>query len=197
MSKGDLTRSRIVEHAAGLASQFGLEGLSIGNLAEDLEISKSGVFAHFHSKESLQVQVVEFAGARFVDNVVRPALAMPRGEPRLRGLFDRWLQWPRASRMDGGCFFIAAAAELDDRPGPARDVLVRLQKDWLDIIANVVRTAISEKHFADDVDPEQFAYELYGLMLAYHHAIRLLNDPQADARAQRGFEGLVARARRR
>jgi hypothetical protein len=140
--------------------------------------------------------VLEHAAARFTDVVIRPALAAPRGEPRLRALFERWRRWPRESGMPGGCFFVQAAAELDDQPGPARDLLVRQQRDWLDVIATVVRTAIAEGHFRRDADPEQLAFELYGVMLAWHHAARLLRDARAEARARAAFEGLVERARR-
>jgi Tetracyclin repressor-like, C-terminal domain len=97
--------------------------------------------------------------------------------------------------MAGGCFFVAAATELDDRPGPARDVLVRQQKDWLDVIANVTRTAVAEKHFKKDVDPEQFAFELYGIALSYHYSKRLLGDPRASQRAHGAFEALIDRAK--
>ena len=196
MGKGEVTRQRIVEHAANLASRTGLEGLSIGGLAEDLGISKSGLFAHFRSKDALAVQVLEHAAARFVEVVVKPALAAPRGEPRLRAVFDRWPEWPEKSGMEGGCFFVAAAAELDDRPGPARDLLVRQQRDWLEIVAGVVRSGIAEGQFRKDLDPDQIAYELYGLLLAFHHARRLLRDPKAETRARRSFEDLLARARR-
>ena len=196
MGKGEVTRQRIVEHAANLASRTGLEGLSIGGLAEDLGISKSGLFAHFRSKDALAVQVLEHAAARFVEVVVKPALAAPRGEPRLRAVFDRWREWPEKSGMEGGCFFVAAAAELDDRPGPARDLLVRQQRDWLEIVAGVVRSGIAEGQFRKDLDPDQIAYELYGLLLAFHHARRLLRDPKAETRARRSFEDLLARARR-
>ena len=195
MGKGDLTRNAILEHAAALASQVGLEGLSIGRLAQDLELSKSGLFAHFHSKETLQIKVLEHAAAVFVERVIRPALAAPRGEPRVRALFERWLVWPQKNGLPGGCFFVAAATELDDRPGPVRDVLVQQQRDWLDTIATVVRTAIAEGHFRPEVDPEQFAHDLYGVMLAYHHAVRLLDDPRAEQRARTAFESLVAHAR--
>src|SRR6185436_13786706 len=172
------------------------EGLSIGRLAQDLELSKSGLFAHFQSKEALQLQVLEHAGARFVETVIKPVLATPRGEPRVRAVFEHWRAWPRNSGMPGGCFFVAAATELDDRPGPARDLLVRLQKDWLDLMANIVRTAIAEGHFAEDVDPDQFAFDLYGVMLVYHHASRLLADPRAGKRARAAFEALVRAARK-
>ena len=196
MRKGDLTRQSILAHAAGLASRVGLEGLTIGRLADDLDLSKSGLFAHFRSKEALQMKVLEHAAARFTEVVIRPALAAPRGEPRLRALFERWRRWPKESGMPGGCFFVQAAAELDDQPGPARDLLVRQQKDWLDVIATVVRTAIAEGHFRKDVDPEQLAFDLYGVMLAWHHAARLLRDARAETRARDAFDGMVDRARR-
>ncbi len=196
MSKGDATRQAIVERAAQLASVDGLRGLTIGRLAEDLGMSKSGLFAHVRSKEGLERLVIEMAGARFVEAVVRPALATPRGEPRLRAIFEHWLRWPELSGLPGGCFFVAAAAELDDRPGPARDRLVGLQRDWLELIANTTRGAIREGHFRKDVDCECFAQDFYGIMLACHHAVRLLDDAKAVARARASFERLVEWARR-
>lgn len=196
MGKGETTRHAILEHAAALASQVGLGGLTIGRLADELELSKSGLFAHFRSKEALQVQVLEHAAERFVELVIKPALKAPRGEPRLRAFFQLWRQWPRANPMPGGCFFVAAAIELDDQPGPARDLLVKQQRDWLDLIATTVRGAVAEGHFREDVDPDQFAHDLYAVMLGYHHAWRLLRDPRAGARAERAFENLVAAARR-
>jgi AcrR family transcriptional regulator len=195
MRKGELTRQGILQHAAGLASSIGLDGLTIGRLADDLDLSKSGLFAHFGSKEGLQVQVLEHAAARFTEVVVRPALRAPRGEPRVRALFERWRRWPKESGMPGGCFFVQAAVELDDQPGPARDRLVQQQRDWLGLIATVVRGAVAEGHFGAEVDPDQFAHELHGLMLGWHHAARLLRDPRAEPRARTAFEALIARAR--
>lgn len=196
MSKGEVTRQTILDHATSLASQIGLEGLSIGKLAEELSLSKSGLFAHFKSKETLQIQVLENAAARFVEMVIKPALAAPRGEKRVRAIFDRWIVWPEKSGLKGGCFFVAASAELDDRPGAARDVLVRQQKDWLEIMANVACTAISEGHFKKTIDAEQFAFELWGIMLGYHYAGRLLDDARARARADVAFEALLSRAKK-
>jgi AcrR family transcriptional regulator len=195
MGKGDATRQTILERAAGLASQVGLEGLTIGRLAEELELSKSGLFAHFRSKDALQVETLRFAADLFVDRVVRPALRAPRGEPRVRALFERWYEWARTTPLPGGCIFVAAATELDDREGPARDELVRQQRDWLELIANVARTAIREGHFRGDADPDQFAFELYGIMLASHHATRLLRDPAAERRMRRAFESLLVNFR--
>jgi AcrR family transcriptional regulator len=195
MGKGELTRQSILEHAMGVATQIGLEGITIGRLAEDLSLSKSGLFAHFQSKEALQLQVLEHAASRFVETVVRPALAAPRGERRVRAVFEHWLAWASRASSGAGCFFVAAAAELDDRPGPARDALVAQQREWMRTLATVVRTAIAAGHFDTDTDPEQFAFELYGVMLACHHAGRLLGDARAARRAQRAFETLLASVR--
>jgi len=195
VGKGEQTRQAILDRAVGLASAVGLDGITIGRLAGDLDLSKSGLFAHFHSKESLQIQILEAAAARFVEVVVKPALSAPRGEPRVRALFERWLAWPKAVPQPGGCLFVAASIELDDRPGLARDLLVKLQKDWLDVLAGAVRTAIAEGHFRKTVDPEQFAFDVYGTMLMCHHVSRLLRDPKGVARARRAFEHFIAAAR--
>ncbi len=195
MGKGEDTRNAILERAAALASQMGLAGLSIGRLAEELTLSKSGLFAHFHSKEALQTQTVRFAAQVFVDSVIRPALKAPRGEPRVRALFERWIAWALKNPMKGGCFFVSAATELDDQDGPVREELVRQQLDWLELIANVARTGVTEGHFRRDLDLEQFAHDLNGIMLAYHHAARLLRDPRAQERSVRSFEALLGAAR--
>jgi AcrR family transcriptional regulator len=193
MQKGEATRAAILDRAMDLARTAGLEGLTIGRLADDLSLSKSGLFAHFGSKEALQVQVLERAAERFVDIVVRPALAVRRGRPRLEALFEHWLEW---ERRPGGCIFIQAAAELDDRPGPARQRLIQLQRDWLDAIATTARGAVVEGHFKSGVDPVQFAHDLNAIILGYHHAERLLDDPDAEARARTAFERLLQSARR-
>ena len=191
MRKGELTRQAILERAVAFASQVGLEKLSIGRLADALEMSKSGLFAHFRSKEALQIQTLEHATTQFVDGVVRPALAEPRGLPRTSALFERWLAWARSAPRQG-CVFVAAATEFDDQPGAVRDRLVQSQKDWLDVIANCFRTGVTEGHFRPDADPYQFAQDLYGVMLAFHHAARLLRDPAAEGRARHGFEALLS-----
>ena len=194
MGKGTDTRQAVLEEAAREASRVGLGGLTIGSLAAATQLSKSGLFAHFQSKESLQLQLLAHTRDRFVELVVRPALAAPRGEPRVRELFRRWLGWD-ADALPGGCLFIAASAELDDQPGPVRDRLVADQRDWMDTIVQVFRTGVTEGHFRPDADPGQFAYDLHGTMLAYHHASRLLGDPDAADRATRAFEALLAAAR--
>jgi AcrR family transcriptional regulator len=195
VGKGELTRQAILERAVALTSQVGLRGLTIGGLAKALSLSKSGLFAHFQSKEALQVQVLQYAAERFVDEVVRPALKAPRGEARVRALFERWLGWENASSLPGGCPFLAATTELDDVPGPPRDQLLRSQKDWLELVANCFRVAIGEGHFSPLADPDQFAQDLQGVILAYHFSSRLLGDPLAKKRAQNAFEALVESAR--
>ena len=196
LRKGEQTRTVILDHAADLATQIGLEGLTIGRLAAELDLSKSGLFAHFRSKENLQLQVLEAASHRFVEQVIRPALTAARGEPRLRSLFERWLGWTRTHSGPGGCLFVAAAAELDDRPGLVRDRLVALQKDWLEVIANVARSGVAEGKFRKNLDCDQLAHDVYSVMLGYHHAARLMRDPQAEARARSGFQTLLNAAAR-
>ena len=127
--KGERTRAAILDHALAAASERGLEGLSIGGLAKEAGLSKSGLFAHFSSKENLQIQVLETAVHRFVETVISPALRERRGIPRIRALFDNWLGWDRDAGLPGGCIFISTANELDDRPGPVRDRLVAYQRD--------------------------------------------------------------------
>ena len=192
MGKGDETRTAVLDQAVEVARRVGLSGLTIGSLAEQAELSKSGLFGHFRSKEALQLQVLEHARARFEEAVARPALRTARGEPRLRELFDRWMIW---DALPGGCPFVAAATEFDDRPGAVRDRLVRDERDMFDMIATVFRAGIAEGHFRGDADPEQFAQDFYGVILARHHTLRLLGDGRADTRARRAFEALLAAAR--
>jgi AcrR family transcriptional regulator len=194
MSKGEETRQAILDEAARVASRVGLGGLTIGTLATQTQLSKSGLFAHFQSKEALQLQVVRHAASRFIDLVVRPALVTPRGEPRVRELLERWLDW-EMSAFPGGCPLVAASTEFDDQDGVVRDQLVRFQLDWLDTIAQTFRSGIGEGHFRADADPVQFAYDLNGVMLAFHQASRLLHDPEAATRARHAFEALLAAAR--
>jgi AcrR family transcriptional regulator len=191
MGKGADTRERILDRAVRLASRDGLGGLSIGSLAEELGLSKSGLFAHFGSKEELQVAVLQAAAAQFEDAVLRPAFKSPRGLPRIKHAFDRWLSWVTAPQMPGGCLFVAAAAELDDREGRPRDFLVGTQRQLLDALAKAARMAVGEGHFRRDLDADQFAFELYAIVLGYNHARRLLRDGHAEAHARAAFRRLV------
>jgi AcrR family transcriptional regulator len=195
--KGERTRGAILDGAWKLATELGLEGLTLGRLAEELDLSKSGLFAHFASKESLQVETLARAAERFAEVVILPALEAPGGEKRLRALFDRWLEWPRRARQPGGCIFVAAAAELDDRPGPAREKLVSLQREWRATLARFVKRAQDLGELRRDLDPDQLAFEIQGIGLACHETARLLRDPRAVERARAAFERLVADARAR
>jgi AcrR family transcriptional regulator len=194
MSKGSLTRDHILTEAAALASSIGLGGLTIGALAEALDMSKSGLFAHFNSKEALQIKVLEHAARDFVEDVVRPAFAEPRGEPRVRALFERWIGW-NGGGLPGGCIFVAAGIELDDRPGPVRDRLVEMQQQWYESMASMYRLGVEAGALRADRDAEEFAQDLYGILLAYHHRSRLIRDPHAEHRARRAFERLLASVR--
>lgn len=192
MSKGDQTRETILDEAVRLASQVGFTGLTIGQLADRTDLSKSGLFAHFRSKEQLQLQTLEHARRRFIDTTIRPALAVTRGEKRMRDLFDRWLVW-ESQMLPGGCIFVTGSIEFDDQPGPMRDALVADQRDWLETLATVARAGVEEGHFRSDMDPEQVAFELQSLMLGYHHSARLLGDDRALERARTAFEGVLER----
>ena len=190
-----MTRQAILQRGLALASEVGLEGLTLGRLASDLGISKSSLLSHVQSKEGLQRQVLDYAASLFIENVLRPAFLASPGEPRVRALFERWLEAPKSDPLPGGCFFVAAATELDDRPGPLRDRLVELQRKWMGVLAETVRSAATAGAFPPDVDADQFAHDVYGVMLAYHHAARLLRDPAAPLRARAAFEALLSSAR--
>ena len=190
MTKGEETRRVILDRAVGIAATVGLEALTVGQLADELDMSKSGLFAHFRSKEALQLAVVEAAVGQFVDAVIRPGLSAPRGEKRLRAILEGWLAWA-LSRPRGGCFFIASSVEFDDRPGVVRDRIAATQRDWIDFLATCIRTGQNAGAFRKDADPQDFAWQVYGLMLATHQATRLLDDPTAEDRARRGLDRLI------
>lgn len=194
-TKGEETRSAVLGSALSLATQVGLEGLTIGKLAEHVGMSKSGLFAHFSSKENLQVAILEEAVARFVALVVGPALKKPRGEPRVRALVDNWLAWSKQDFLPGGCIFVVAGVDLDDRPGPARDRFIASQKDWLATLANAARIAVEEKHFRKDLDTEQLAHELYSIAYGYHYLRRIGDPARAEKRARTAFERILTDAR--
>jgi AcrR family transcriptional regulator len=193
MSKGKETRQSILDTALSLVSTHGLEQITIGQLAKDLSMSKSGLFAHFRSKEQLQISVLDEASERFVATVVLPTLKHPRGEPRIRALFKNWLKWNAS--LAGGCIFLAAATEVDDRPGPLRDHVAQSQRDWLATIARAARIAVAEGHFRADLDCEQFAFEAEGLFFSHHLHGRLLGEPRADERLRQALDELIERSK--
>ena len=190
MTKGEETRVAILDAAVAIASEVGFTGLTIGQLAEHTGMSKSGLFAHFKSKEALQLETLERGRERFTDLVIRPTLAAPRGIARVRALFDSWLVW-ETEALQGGCIFVTGSIEYDDQPGPMRDALVRNQRDWAEFIETVARAAITEGDFRADLDVEQFAFSLQGLIYAFHHTARLLRDPKALEHTRRGLDQLL------
>lgn len=191
LQKGQATRAAILDAALGLASHMGLEGLSIGALAEVTQMSKSGVFAHFGSREELQISVIREYHAKFEEEVFYPALKQPRGLPRLRALFERWIK--RVSvEIDSGCIYISGAVEFDDRPGPVRDALASMVRDWHGALERAIRIAVDEGHLRPATDATQMLFEIHGLILALHHDARFLRLPGAMERVHRAFEHVLA-----
>jgi AcrR family transcriptional regulator len=195
MTKGLETRDRILDTAFRLAARDGLDGLSLSALAGELGLSKSGLFAHFRSKEDLQLQMLQVASDRFVQTVMVPAFQERRGLPRLDSLFDRWVRWASDPELPGGCIFVAAASELDDQEGRVREFVVAQQRRLLEAIARATNIAVQAGHFRRDLDVDQFAFEVLGIYLAFHHARRLLRDPRAEKRARRAWAHLIESAR--
>ncbi len=194
-TKGDLTRQAILEDALQLASIVGFHGLTIGVLAKRLNLSKSGLFAHFGSKEALQQAIIETGSEHFIGLVVRPAMELGSAVETLHRLFDGWLEWS-TERMAGGCLFVTATVEFDDRPGPVRDQIVEIERTWLGLIADSARRAMALHEFRADLDPAQFAYDFNAILLGFNQVRRLLNDPDSETRARRAFRRLLADAHR-
>lgn len=181
--KGERTRHSILERAVDLASLEGLEGLTIGRLADELGMSKSGLFAHFGSKEELQLAAIKAAGERFVNEVLRPALKTERGYPRLMAICHGWLSYVKRGVFPGGCFFAAASFEFDGRPGIVRDAVARAMHDWIGAIEKAVVLAQAEGHLDSTVEAKQLAFELNALFFGANFAYQLLGDKLAIERA--------------
>jgi AcrR family transcriptional regulator len=192
-ARGQQTRAAILDAALAMASHMGLDGLSIGALAEVTGMSKSGVFAHFGSREDLQIAVIQQYHAKFEAEVFYPALESPRGLPRLRTMFDRWIDRVTVE-IDSGCLYISGAVEFDDRPGPVRDALAGMVQTWHRALNRATVTAVEQGHLRPDTDTEQMLFELHGLILALHHDARFLRMPGAVGRARAGFDRVIAAA---
>ncbi|WP_088342865.1 MULTISPECIES: TetR/AcrR family transcriptional regulator [Rhodomicrobium] len=195
MGKGERTRKDIIDKAFLLAGDIGLEGLSLGALASEAGLSKSGLFAHFKSKEALQLAVIDDIGERVSEIIIRPALAEPRGEPRVRAFFERYIEWIANGRPGGGCIYMALCHEYDDRPGAVRDKLVAGQLEFSATLERLVRAAMDEGHFRADLDPRAFVFEFLGIEMAYQHRSKFLRLPEAHDYARAAFNGLIARSR--
>lgn len=191
MAKGEETKNKILEKAASLASICGLEDMSIGKLAKATGLSKSGLFAHFNSKENLQTQVVQWVAEMFTEQVMRPAFNEPRGIPRIKAIFENWKDWIDGGSLPGGCIMIASSTEFDDRPGPVRDEIADMMSELLQSLTRTARIAVEEGHFKTDTDPRQFAFEFESLLHGYHLLQRLLKDPDARRRSDMALERLL------
>lgn len=185
--RGAATRARVMARATEIASAEGLEGLSIGRLATELGLSKSGIFALFGSKEELQLATVRAATRVYVDTVVAPAVQLPPGAGRLRELCERWLAYSRDRVFPGGCFFFGAGAEFDARPGPVRDLLAEGSRLWAELVARTVREAVEAGDLGRDTDAEQLAFEIVALLEMANARSVLLDDPTAYDRARAGL----------
>ncbi|MFH1872879.1 MAG: TetR/AcrR family transcriptional regulator [Pseudomonadota bacterium] len=191
MGKGEQTRQAVLDEAFSMASRIGVGALSIGVLAERTRMSKSGLFAHFGSKEELQLAVLRESQARFAEVVLRPALRLPRGLGRLRAMMINWLDWTRAVNLPGGCVINAAALEFDDQPGPLRDEVKNSLLALRRTLAETVAKAVETGELRPDIDIEQFVFELNGIYQATQQNRRLFSDPDADRRALAAFDRLV------
>ncbi|MCZ2405927.1 MAG: TetR/AcrR family transcriptional regulator [Burkholderiales bacterium] len=192
LQKGQQTKQAIIEAALGLATHIGLEGLSIGALADVMGMSKSGVFAHFGSREELQVSVIREYHHCFEQEVFYPAMSEPRGIPRLRALFGNWMK--RTSvEIDSGCIYISGAVEFDERTGPVRDALAQSVLTWLAAMRRAITQAKELGQLQAQVDEDQILFEIHGLILALHYEARFLKSPGSIARAVTGFDNILAR----
>lgn len=187
LRKGTRTREGILRIAVDLASVEGLEGLTIGRLAQELGMSKSGLFAHFGSKEDLQLATIEAARLIFVKHIIRPALAEPEGIGRLLKLCQGWLSHVEGRVFKGGCFFTAASFEFDSRTGPVRDAIAAAMKSWLSVLARAIELAKKARHLKASVNPEQFAFEIYSLAMGANWALQLLDDKMAMSKARQNI----------
>lgn len=190
MKKGEETKMVILDVGLDMASQYGLEGVSIGSLANLINMSKSGLFAHFQSKENLQVEILKYAGRLFAEDVIVPALKTKAGIPRIKALVKNWVSWE--DNLTGGCIFVTASAEFSDRPGKVRDYLLKQQRDWIDSLLRIAQSAIEVGDFRKDVDCEQFAFDLYSLLLGFHLYDKLLDDSETKKRQEVALEQLLA-----
>ena len=191
MTKGEDTKQMILDIGLDMASRLGLEAVTIGELAKAASMSKSGLFAHFQSKENLQTEILRYAGDVFSEGVVVPSLKADAGIPRIKALVNNWVSW--TAKITGGCIFVQASNDFKDRPGKVRDFLLRQQEAWIDSLRRIARSAIDAGHFRQDIDCDQFAFELYSLLLGFHLYYTLLENDDIRMRQQASLEALIKR----
>jgi len=189
MTKGKDTKSTIVATGLDMASKLSLESVTVGSLAKACGMSKSGLFAHFQSKENLQIEILKYAARDFTDKVVLPALRTPAGISRIRALIDNWIRW--GGRLTGGCIFVSASTEFSDRPGSVRDYLLHQQKEWIDTLERIAQSAVKAGDFRSDIDREQFAFDFYSLLLGFHYYYKLLQDADTVKHQEKALERLL------
>ncbi|MEJ2657742.1 MAG: TetR/AcrR family transcriptional regulator [Desulfobacterales bacterium] len=189
MTKGEDTKLIVLEAGLDMASQLGLECVTIGNLAKATNLSKSGLFAHFQSKENLQIEILNHAAQLFSEGVIVPALKTKAGIPRIRALVDNWIQW--TSELTGGCIFVSASTDFSDRPGRVRDVLLHQQNQWIDCLRRIAQSAVQAGDFRKDIDFDQFAFDLYSLLLGFHLYYNLLDDAEIKKRQETALVRLL------
>ena len=174
MTKGEDTKISILQAGWDMASKLGLESVTIGNLAKQTAMSKSGLFGHFQSKENLQIEILKFAAQDFAENVVIPALRVKAGIPRIKAMVDNWIQW--GDQQKGTCIFVSASTEFSDRPGKVREYLLHQQQDWVACLSTIAESAVRSGDFREGIDCDQFGFELYSLLLGFHYYTKLLRD---------------------
>lgn len=189
MTKGVDTKLNILEIGLDVASRLGLEAVTIGDLAKAAKMSKSGLFAHFQSKENLQIELLKYAGEMFSRIVVLPALKTEAGIPRIKAVLDNWIRFSGA--LTGGCIFVTASSDFKNRPGKVRDFLLKQQGDWIESLRRIAQSAVKEGDFRSDTDCDQFAFEFYSLLLGFHLYSTLLDSADTQLRQQAAFESLI------
>jgi AcrR family transcriptional regulator len=194
VTKGKDTKSAILGAGLDMASRLSLESVSIGELAKTAGMSKSGLFAHFQSKENLQIEILDFAAQDFTEKVVKPALRAPAGIERIKDLVTRWIRW--SAKLAGGCIFVSASTEFSDRPGKVRDYLLHQQQEWIETLKRIAVSAVKAGDFKSGIDCEQFAFDLYSLLLGFHYYHQLLRDAETAKRQTEALERLLDNYRR-
>jgi AcrR family transcriptional regulator len=186
MIKENDTKRAILQKGLEMVSHLSLEALTIGLLAKEMNISKSGLFAHFKSKENLQLEILDYAAQHFSREVILPALKAERGIPRVRAIVENWIKW--GSKFKGGCIFVTATTEFNDRPGNIQNKLFSQQKQWLRVLRKIGETAIKAGDIKPGTDCEQFAYDLYSLVLGHYYYSQLIKDPRLEHRQEKSLD---------
>lgn len=190
--RGEATKKLILDTAMKIASTLGIQGITIGELAKAIGMSKSGLFAHFENKDNLQLEILKLASDNFVEKVMKPAFKQPRGVARIKALFENWMEFLRDdSSLPGGSIFIAASFELDDRPGLLKDFVQKTQNDLILNIEKTVQIAIDNGDLKPTTNKHEFAWKLYSFVLGFHHFKRMLNHPEAEGFIRKSVSDLI------